>query len=128
MDERAESVVRRFLASWQEITPDGHAAWFAEDGVFDDVPMGVHTGRESIREAALKYPPTTCEILTMVSDQGRVVTERIDRFEYGGKPFALRALGIFEVDGDGLIALQRDYYDMKGMLEQLEAAGIDVSV
>ena len=127
MDEKAESVVRKFLESWQEITPDGHASWFADDGVFDDVPIGVHTGREAIRDAAAAYPSTTCEVLRMVSDDGVVVTERIDRFEFGGKPFALRAVGIFEVDDDGRVALQRDYYDMKGMLEALEAAGVSVS-
>ena len=124
MDEKAESVVRRFLASWEDLTADGMASWFAEDGVFNDGPRGIHEGRDAIRAAAASFPPTRSELVRVVSDHNVVATERIDRFEYGGKPFALPVVGIFVVDDDGLIAVQNDYYDMKGMLEQLAAAGI----
>jgi limonene-1,2-epoxide hydrolase len=127
MDETAESVVRRFLKSWEQLTPDGMASWFAENGVFDDVPRGVHRGREAIRAAAAVYPPTASEITRMVSSDGVVVVERIDRFEYGGKRFAIPIVGVFEIADDGQIVLQRDYYDMKGVLANLEAAGITVA-
>jgi limonene-1,2-epoxide hydrolase len=128
MGARAESVVADFLRSWESMSAQSHAEWFAEDGVFDDVPIGVHAGRDAIREGAQQYPPTTCDVLRMVSDGDLVVVERIDRFEYGGKPFALRVVGMFEVDDDGKIAVQRDYYDMKGLLQELADAGIDVAV
>jgi limonene-1,2-epoxide hydrolase len=126
MDQRAESIVRDFLKSWENMNPDRHADWFSPDGVFDDVPVGVHTGRDAIRSAAAHYPSTTCEVRQMLSSDGVVVVERVDHFDYGGSTFALRVVGLFEVDANGNIAVQRDYYDMKGMLEALEASGINI--
>jgi limonene-1,2-epoxide hydrolase len=126
MDEQAMTVARDFMRSWEDMSPDGYASWFTEDAVFDDVPVGVHVGREAIRAAAAKYPPTTCEILRIVADDGVVVVERVDHFEYRGATLALRVLGLFEITADGRVALQRDYYDMKGLMAELEAAGIRV--
>jgi limonene-1,2-epoxide hydrolase len=126
MAEQAESVIRAFLKSWEIMNADQHAEFFSADGVFDDVPRGVHSGRESIRAAAAEYPPTKCEVLKIFSKDGAVVTERVDHFEYGGARFALRVVGMFEVDAHGKITLQRDYYDMKGMLDALKAAGVNV--
>jgi limonene-1,2-epoxide hydrolase len=34
------------------------------------------------------------------------------------------ALGVFEVDGGGLIIRFVDYYDMQSLVKQMEAAGL----
>jgi limonene-1,2-epoxide hydrolase len=58
---------------------------------------------------------------------GRVViVERVDRFAVGGQSFALEAVGVYEIDSDGLIEFFRDYYQST-IVGQLEAAGFHVA-
>jgi hypothetical protein len=59
-----------------------------------------------------------------VSVMATVLNERIDRFSRGGRPFELGVAGLFEFDRDGRIVRWRDYYDLKELTDQLEAAGL----
>ena len=51
----------------------------------------------------------------------------VDRFAVGGQSFALEAVGVYEIDSDGLIEFFRDYYDQSAIVAQLEAAGFHVA-
>lgn len=54
------------------------------------------------------------EILTVVADDRRVVTERLDSFDLpGGSLSELPVLGIFEFNTEGKINNWREYFDLK---------------
>jgi limonene-1,2-epoxide hydrolase len=50
-----------------------------------------------------------------------VMNERTDKFRIGDAWVALPVAGVFELDGDGRIALWRDYFDI-GMYQKQMAA------
>jgi limonene-1,2-epoxide hydrolase len=53
-------------------------------------------------------------VLAIAADGKRVLTERLDRFERadGSQIGAVMVMGIFEVEGDHIVAW-RDYYDVR---------------
>ena len=59
------------------------------------------------------------EILAIASCGGTVMTERIDRFEIGGKSIALPVMGAFENTPQGAISAWRDYFDMAQFTSQM---------
>ena len=62
----------------------------------------------------------------IVADGPTVMVERVDSFSLAGRTFEIEAVGVFEVDGDGRIKRFRDYYDLKSITDQIEAAGFEV--
>jgi limonene-1,2-epoxide hydrolase len=122
MDDAAEVIAREFFASWRDMTGDGFAAFFSDDGVHLDRPLGEHRGRDAIRAAAEEFPPTDVELKTVVSANGTVMVERVDRFDLRGVSVELPVAGVLEIDEDGRIRRFTDYYDLKSIVDQLEAA------
>jgi limonene-1,2-epoxide hydrolase len=49
------------------------------------------------------------------------MNERLDRFKIGDGWLELPVAGVFEVNGDGLIKLWRDYFDLTVYTSQLTA-------
>ena len=47
-----------------------------------------------------------------------MINERLDRFQIGDGWMELPIAGIFKIDGDGKIALWRDYFDMGSYTRQ----------
>ena len=62
----------------------------------------------------------------IVADGPTVMVERVDSFSLAGRTFEIEAAGVFEIDGDGRIKRFRDYYDLKSITDQIEAAGFEV--
>ncbi|MEQ8167102.1 MAG: limonene-1,2-epoxide hydrolase family protein, partial [Alphaproteobacteria bacterium] len=58
------------------------------------------------------------EILDIFAAGGRVVTERVDHFDFGTARVALPIVGLFEFDGEGRIAAWREYFDLKTWYDQ----------
>jgi limonene-1,2-epoxide hydrolase len=55
------------------------------------------------------------------TEGGVVLTERVDKFEIGGRWIALPVMGAFELQ-DGKICAWRDYFDMAQFTKQLPGA------
>ena len=94
-------------------------ALFAEDATYQiNVPARDRlVGRDAIvgeltRQAG-DYEDCVCEILTVVSDDRFVVTERVDHVTmlHDGRRVSNPLLAIFEINDDGLIQNWREYWD-----------------
>jgi limonene-1,2-epoxide hydrolase len=117
-----EQLVRDFCAAWAAADFDKVVSYFAEDGVYHNIPVDPLTGHEAIRgmieafTAGLKV--VEFKILTMLSDGPTVITERVDVFEKpDGGTVELPVMGIFEWDGDK-IASWREYFDLNQFMSQ----------
>lgn len=94
--------------------------WFTPETVWVNEGVSVTTGiDEAIAaiaavEKALGIKDGYFEILAIAADGKRVLTERLDRFERadGSEIGAAMVMGIFEVEGDHIVAW-RDYYDVR---------------
>jgi limonene-1,2-epoxide hydrolase len=110
-----EEVVRAELDAWSRLNVDEIVGHFADDAVWDNVPLGAVSGHDQIRRAVQGYVDRTTqgniEILNLAVAGNVVLTERVDHFVYDGKSIHARVMGAFEVDGDK-IAAWRDYFDV----------------
>lgn len=95
------------------------AALFASDATYQmSVPAREPLiGRDAIlgelERQAGDYKDCQCEILTVVSDERYVITERIDHVTmlHNDLRVSNPLLAIFEIDDDGLIASWKEYWD-----------------
>ena len=127
-----EAVVRDFLASWEHPSAEQLAGFFTTDAVYIDGSGNERSGSEAIRaeferQLVLGGDGVQIEVKRTAADGRVVMVERVDRFAVGGQSFALEAVGVYEVDSDGLIEFFRDYYDQSAIVAQLEAAGFHVA-
>lgn len=110
-----EDVVRAELDTWSRLDVDEIVSHFADDAVWDNVPLGAVSGRDEIRKAVQGYVDRTSEgnieILNLAVAGNVVLTERLDHFVYDGRSIHARVMGAFEVDGDKITAW-RDYFDV----------------
>ncbi len=110
-----EEIIRRFVAAWSRLNPDELVDYFAEDGVYHNMPIGPIQGRAALKAfiAAFVKNWTTTEwdVLTLVSAGDVVIAERLDRTKVGDKSVNLPCCGVFELEG-GKIKVWRDYFDM----------------
>ena len=120
-----ESIVRNFLAEWDAPQPDAAklGAYFTDDAIYHNMPVVEPVkGRPAIEQTlggmTERLPSKGWETIHLVVDGDVVLTERIDRFEAGGKPIEIEVMGTFELR-DGKIAAWRDYFDMGRFREQM---------
>jgi limonene-1,2-epoxide hydrolase len=110
-----ETTIRRFIEAWTRRDPDELAGYFAEDGVYHNMPTRPVKGRDNVRgfiQGFIKdWTATEWDILSLVSAGDVVIAERLDRTKVGDKPVDLPCCGVFEMR-DGKIKVWRDYFDM----------------
>jgi limonene-1,2-epoxide hydrolase len=110
-----EEVVRAELAAWHRLDVDEIVSFFADDAVWDNVPIGAVKGIEAIRQAVADYvgrmSSGSLDVINLAASGNIVLTERMDRFVYDGQPVSARVMGAFEIVGDK-IAAWRDYFDI----------------
>ena len=112
---KPEDVVRAELRAWSSLDMDQIMAHFAEDAtLLPGFGHPTYSGLEEIRhviEGFLKVM-TQCdiEIVNLAVTGNVVLTERVDRLIYNGKPLDAPGMGAFEVAGDQITAW-RDYFD-----------------
>ena len=115
------TLVRDFCAAFGRRDVDEILGFFTDDAVYHNIPMPAMAGKPAIRSVLEMFlgPATFAEFEVLnIADNGDVVlTERIDRFEVGGKKIELPVMGTFEVAG-GKIAAWRDYFDMAAWTRQ----------
>lgn len=110
-----EQIVRDFMETWSTLDVDQIADFFAEDGVYHNMPIAPVAGKAQVRgfiAAFIKtWSATRWEIVSLVSAGPVVIAERIDRTRIGDKSVDLPCCGVFELR-DGKIQAWRDYFDM----------------
>lgn len=108
-------IIRDFIASWSTLDVDRIVEFFAEDGVYHNMPIAPVAGRAHLRAfiaAFLRdWSATEWEIVTLIESGNIVTAERIDRTKVGAKTVELPCCGVFEMEG-GKIRVWRDYFDM----------------
>jgi limonene-1,2-epoxide hydrolase len=124
--DSAEQVVRQFLAALKQSDVDELVGFFSDDAVWTDGPRGTYRGVDAIRaeiESQVQLVPSLAvEVKNLVANGGTVMVERADTFETQGKSFDLEVVGVFEIDGSGLIKRLRDYYDLASLMDRVAAA------
>ncbi|MBW2241663.1 MAG: nuclear transport factor 2 family protein [Deltaproteobacteria bacterium] len=108
-------LVRAFCEAWSRLDPVELAGYFAEDGVYHNMPTGPIKGRAEIenfiRGFAGSWTKTDWEVLNLAETGDIVIAERVDRTELGDKKVDLPCAGVFEIR-NGKIAVWRDYFDL----------------
>jgi limonene-1,2-epoxide hydrolase len=110
-----EQVIREFIEAWSRLDPAELAGFFAEDGVYHNMPMAPVRGRENVQKLIqgfiAPWTQTTWDIRTLLSSGDIVVAERLDRTQAGEKSVDLPCVGVFELEA-GKIKVWRDYFDL----------------
>ncbi|MBB3605668.1 limonene-1,2-epoxide hydrolase [Mycolicibacterium sp. BK556] len=110
-----EEVVRAELNAWHGLDVDEIVSHFHLDGIWDNVALGVHRGRDEIRQAVEGYVRRTdsfdAEILNVAVNGDTVLIERVDHMVYDGNKIAARCMGAFDVVDDKIVAW-RDYFNV----------------
>ena len=118
-----ESVVRDFCRAVERRDVAALVDFFSEDAVYHNIPLAPLTGREAIASILTEFiapaSKVEFELIGLATSGSIVYTERIDRFEIGGKSVALPVMGAFEITADGRISAWRDYLDMQQFTSQL---------
>jgi limonene-1,2-epoxide hydrolase len=102
MAVNCEKVVSDLFAAWTRLDLDGIMSYFAEDAVWDNVPMNAPAkGRAAIREMTQGFLKDTSgfgvKILKSVHDGNTVINERVDSIKTkNGKSADLPVAGVFE--------------------------------
>ncbi len=122
----AESdLILRMVDGFNKIDLDAIVACFADDAIYDNVPMAAVQGTDAIRKTLQGFMGAASEvqwdIVNIVADGGVVLTERVDKFKVNDQWIELRVMGAFEV-ADGKITAWRDYFDMNQFQTQFAAA------
>lgn len=116
-------LVRAFCEAWSRLDPVELAGYFAEDGVYHNMPAGPVKGRAEIetfiRGFAGSWTKTDWEILNLAEVGDTVMAERVDRTEMGEKRVDLPCTGVFELR-DGKIAVWRDYFDLGSYVQAMQ--------
>ena len=115
MTNHNEEIMRRFLALWATREAGAMAACFAEDGVYDNVPMKMpYNGRQAIL-AWLNWcfehlTRIDVEVLNIACNGEWVLSERVDTHVIGDKHMPLPVMNACRIV-DGKIVMFRDYFD-----------------
>ena len=108
-------LVTDFCRAWSNRNIEELVAYFSEDAVYHNMPMPPMKGKPAIQAILSQIiAPTSAiewEILNVAESGNVVFTERVDRFQMGGKKVELPVAGVFEIK-DGKIVAWRDYFDM----------------
>ena len=109
--------VETFIGHWNSGDMEAMFALCSEDVIWHNIPMDPIHGKPAMREAVAGFMMNveSCEWQThaIAANGNTVLTERTDGFALkDGRSAALRLMGIFEINGDGLISAWRDYFDM----------------
>ena len=119
-----EKVIRDFIAAWSRLNVDELVTYFAEDGVYHNMPTQPVKGHAALRPFIFGFlkmwSKTDWDVLTIMSKDNTVIAERLDRTIAMGKKIDLPCCGVFEME-NGKIKVWRDYFDMGTYMNALKA-------
>ena len=109
-----EEVVRAEMAAWSSLDADQIMAYIADEATWlPAFSLPTYSGIKEIREAVKGFlsAMTKCdiEIVNLAVAGNVVLTGRVHRLIYNGKPVDAPGMGAFEVSGDKITVL-RDYF------------------
>ena len=124
MAANCEKVVSDLFAAWSRLDLEDIMSHFAEDAVWDNVPMQPAKGKSAIREMTNGFlrdaSSFKAEILKSVHEGNFVFNSRVDTLTMkNGKKVEVPVAGMFEIDSAGKIKVWRDYFDLKGFEKQM---------
>lgn len=124
MAANCEKVVNDLFAAWTRLNLDEVMGLFAEDGVWDNVPMSPANGKQAIREMTNGFMKDAtsfnAKILRSAHDGNVVFNERVDTIVMkNGKKAEIPVAGMFEIDNNGKIKVWRDYFDLASFTKQM---------
>jgi limonene-1,2-epoxide hydrolase len=124
MAVNCEKVVNDLFAAWTRLDLDGIMSYFAEDAVWDNVPMAPAKGKAAIREMTQGFLKDSsgfsAKILRSAHVDNTVFNERVDTLTMkNGKSAAIPVAGVFELDDSGKIILWRDFFDLATFTKQV---------
>ncbi|KUO54371.1 MAG: limonene-1,2-epoxide hydrolase [Sphingomonadales bacterium BRH_c3] len=118
------AIISKFIAAWSRLDADELVSFFADDGIYHNMPIGPVQGRDALRQFIRAFlagwTETEWDILTIAASGDIVFAERLDRIIANGKAVNLPCCGVFELEG-GKIKVWRDYFDMATYRAALEA-------
>ena len=110
-----EKIIREFIAAWSRLDAEELSGFFADDGVYHNMPSGPVAGRDNVQKMIAgfigSWTETQWDILNLVSAGDVVIAERLDRTKAGDKAVDLPCTGVFELE-NGKIKVWRDYFDV----------------
>ena len=113
--EENEQIIRKFIDAWSRLDPQELADYFAEDGVYHNMPAGPISGRANvenfIRGFTASWTETTWDLINIACSDNIVIAERLDRTRADDKSVDLPCVGVFELEA-GKIKVWRDYFDI----------------
>ncbi len=120
-----ERTIREFIEAWSHLEPAQLASYFAEDGVYHNMPTGPVAGRENveklIRGFIASWTETHWDLVNIACSGDVVFAERIDHTRAGDRSVDLPCTGVFELES-GKIKVWRDYFDMATYTDAFEGA------
>jgi len=124
MAVNCEKVVSDLFAAWSRLSIDGLMSYFAEDAVWDNVPMTPANGKAAIREMTNGFLKDTAtfgvKVLKSAHEGNVVFNSRIDSITMkNGKKADIPVAGMFELDDAGKIRVWRDYFDLATFTKQV---------
>jgi limonene-1,2-epoxide hydrolase len=121
-----ESLVRKFFAAWEDPEPDELGGFFHDAAEWVDGPQGVRRGADAIKaELAAQLTAVggvRVEVRTLVADGSTVMVEQVSNSTVRGKPITSVVMAVFEFGAEGRIRQWREAYDLKSVMDQIEAA------
>lgn len=118
-----EQTVNSFIAAIEAVDVDAAMALVAEDISYENVPIQPIVGRSGVEQTLRGFLGLASEVEWRIARQWAidriVINERLDRFRIGDGWLELPVAGFFEIDGDGLIAVWRDYFDLATFTNRL---------
>ena len=124
MAANCEKVVNDMFAAWTRLDVDGIMSYFAEDAVWDNIPMPTAKGKQAIRQMIEGFMKDMSgfglKILKSLHEGNTVFDARVDTISMkSGKRAEVPVAGMFELDGAGKIKLWRDYFDLGTFTKQI---------
>jgi limonene-1,2-epoxide hydrolase len=124
MAVNCEKVVSDLFAAWSRLSIDDIMRYFAEDAVWDNVPMTPANGKAAIREMTNGFLKDTAtfgvKVLKSAHEGNVVFNSRIDSITMkNGKKADIPVAGMFELDDAGKIKVWRDYFDLATFTKQV---------
>ncbi len=115
-----EKIIREFIEAWSRLDPTELSAYFAEDGVYHNMPTAPIAGRDKVKQMIAgfiaSWTETEWQVVNLMSRGDVVIAERLDRTKAGDKSVDLPCTGVFEME-DGKIKVWRDYFDMAAYIK-----------
>jgi limonene-1,2-epoxide hydrolase len=117
-----EQIIREFVAAWSNLNAAELVDYFAEDGVYYNMPAEPVQGKDNLQGFIGgfigNWSSTDWIIVNLLADGDLVMVERLDKTRVGDKEVDLPCFGIFEME-QGKIKVWRDYFDMNTYIKAL---------